>query len=270
MSVLDLKQTSGLDLNLDTKSCRLIFGKGLTAPKPAIRNIEEMQEVLLNSDIHEPKELYYMYRDVHLIKDAELLKKNKLRYDITVIKSDRLGGELMKTAGHYHEGIFGELYEVLEGRAFCLLQKPNPKDYCIIENVILVQAHAGQKIIIPPGYGHILVNPGPGCLVTSNWVGSAFSSKYELYKIAKGAAYFLVSVWDKLEFTKNQFFKQLPKITFVQPAKRIEKFGLNESNPMYPLLANDAKKLEFLNYPDRYDYSDIFNIVRPEEITVNL
>jgi glucose-6-phosphate isomerase len=261
--MVSLKKTSGLDLSLDTQSCHLSFGKELVAPMPAIRSLEQMQEVLLDPDIKNPQELYYMYRDVHILKDTQLLKENKLRYDVTVIKPDCLGRELMKTAGHYHEGIFGELYEVLEGRAFCLLQKPDPGDYRTILDVILVEAKAGQKIVIPPGYGHILVNPGPGCLVTSNWVSSAFTSQYELYKVARGAAYYLVSVKDKLEFTKNPFFKQLPEIIFAQPAKRIDKFGLEDNTPIYPLVSSDADKLKFLNYPDKYDYSDVFNIIKP-------
>lgn len=271
-ALLDLRRTSGLDLKLDTENRKLIFGKGLTVILPAVRKIEEMQEVLLDSSLPKPEELYYMYRDVHPVKDTDLLKKNNLRYDVTVIKPDRLGRELMKTAGHYHQASFGELYEVLAGEAFCLLQKPNLQDYRIIEDVILVKAHAGEKIVIPPGYGHILVNPGPGYLVTSNWVSSAFSSKYELYKEAGGAAYFLViaDADDRLEIVENAFFKQLAPIKFAQPAKELERFGLKENNPIYPIITEDAKKLEFLNYPQGYDYSDIFNFVEIKQINLAL
>lgn len=258
--ILDLIQTCGLEIKLDTVSYQLNFGKDLVYPAPAIRTLSQMQEVILDRDISQPQELYYMYRDVHLAKDAGLLKENNLRYDVTVIKPDCLGRELMKTAGHYHPGSFGELYEVLEGKALCLLQKPNPSDYRIIEDVILAQASSGQKIVIPPHYGHILINPGPEPLVTSNWVSSIFSSEYQLYKEARGAAYFLVNaqVEDKLEFIKNPFFKEAPEITFVQPNKKIDRFGLRENAPIYPIISGDAKKLEFLNEPDKYDYSDIF------------
>lgn len=270
-ALLDLKRTSGLDLKLDTKSFQIIFGKDLTAPSAAIRNIREMQEVLLGPDINQPEELYYMYRDVHLLKDAQLLKKSNLRYDVTVIKPDRLGRELMKTQGHYHPDSFGELYEVLEGRAFCMLQKPHPLDYRVIEDVVLVQAVAGGKIVILPGYGHVLINPGPGSLVTSNWVSSCFNSEYELYKTARGAAYFLVvGSRKKLEFIKNPFFKQLSPIRFVQPAKELDRFGLKENNPIYPIITRDTKKLEFLNYPKQYDYSDIFKVVGAEQINLTL
>ncbi len=91
-----------------------------------------------------------------------------------------------------------------------------------------------------------------------------------MYKKAKGAAYFLVSVAGKISFAKNAFFKQLPKITFARPAGEIERFGLKENSPIYPLINYGAEKLNFLNYPDKYNYSDIFNVIMPEELTVTL
>lgn len=267
--LLDLKRNSGLDLKLDTQTAGIIFGDGLSAPLPAVRDIRQMQEVLLDPGINEPQELYYMYRDVYCLCDKPLLEKNNLCYDVTVIKADNLGRELMKTAGHYHPGNFGELYEVLEGTAFCLLQRPNSDDYRIIEDVVLVEAKAGQKIVIPPRYGHILINPGPAYLVTSNWVSSRFSSEYELYKKAGGAAYFVIkpnsnqSVGSagEFEFVKNPFFKELIPVRFVKPALELDRFGLKGGNPIYPIVKSDAAKLDFLNYPERYDYSDIFNLI---------
>lgn len=259
MQASDLKNTSGIGLKLDTQKCQIIFDQGLVAPSPAIRTISQMQKVLLEPNIQEPQELYYMYRDVHMAKDAGLLKENNLRYDVTVIRPNRLGRELMKTAGHYHPGSFPELYEVVEGRAFCMLQKASPKDCTIIEDVIVVQAISGQKIVIPPGYGHILINPGPGCLVTSNWVSSLFASEYGLYKKAGGAAYFLaVTDKGKLEFIKNKFFKEIPLIRFAKPAKELVEFGLKQGQPIYPIVTKGAKKLDFLNHPESYEYGDIF------------
>lgn len=254
---VDLKPNSGLDLKLDAAVPNLIFGEGLTAPQAAIRNISEMQEVLMDHSIKEPYDLYYMYRDVHRLKDSELLNKYKLLYDVTVIKPDRLGKELMKTAGHYHPGSFGELYEVVWGECFCMLQRPKVGDHKIIEEVIVVRAEAGEKIVIPPQFGHILINPGPEYLVTSNWVSSEFSSEYDLYKKAQGAAYFVTLNKAKVDFIANAYFTHLPEIKFVTVVKCIDKFGLLKGAPIYPII-NDAKRLDFLNRPLDFDYADVF------------
>jgi glucose-6-phosphate isomerase len=174
----------------------------------------------------------------------------------------------MKTAGHYHPENFPELYEVVCGRCFCLMQRPNPRDHLIIEEVIIAEAVAGQKIVIPPDFGHILINPGPNYLITSNWVSSCFASRYELYQEAEGAAYFVTTADDKpqvspylkinLGVRKNIKFSQVANINFVRPVKQIKKFGLIENSPMYNIINQDPEVLDFLNHPLDYDYGDIF------------
>jgi len=257
--MIDLASYCGLDITLDTDKAKLLMGEGLNFSSPGIRTLAQMQEVLLDRDVSGPQELYYMYRDVYRTSDKPLLDKNKLRYDVTLIRPEPLGRELMKTAGHYHPGIFGELYEVVHGRCFCLLQRANQKDHKIIEEVIICEAEAGSKIVIPPYFGHILINPGPDYLVTSNWVSSVFKSEYELYKHAQGAAYYLVGSSDKkLEYVANPNYKKSAKIKFVKPAARIDKFGLIENKPMYLLIEQNARNLEFLNHPQDFHYSDVF------------
>ncbi len=262
-NITDLKKTSGLDLKLDTGAARLIIGEGLIKPEPAIRTIDEMREVLADSSVSEPRDLYFMYRDLHASADDALLEKYKLRYDVTVIKPDHLGKEFMKTAGHYHPGNYGELYEVLTGSAICLLQKRDLKDDSIIEDVISVQAKAGEKICIPPGYGHILVNPGPDFLVTSNWVSSLFASEYQLYKKAKGAAYFLFDKDGKADkigpadFTANKYFKKLTGVRHAFAAPKLERFGLVKDSPIYNIIRTAPEKLDFLTRPMDFDYKDV-------------
>lgn len=254
----DLKKNIGLPVKLDD-NYQLIFEDGLSKVSPAIRTIDEMREVLVDKTISSPKELYYMYRDVAFDKDRPTEKKYELRYDITVIRPDKLGDEFMKTAGHYHPGDYPELYEVVYGTAWCLLQKPSKKDYKLIEDVILVKAQTGDKIVCLPGYGHILINPSKNePLVTSNWVGTKFSSDYSLYKEAEGAAYFYSEKNGKLKIEKNNFFIQVPKaIKQMVPSAKIEAFGLEKNKPIYPII-NNPEKLRFLNYPGEFDFSEAF------------
>ncbi len=257
----DLRKTSGLDIKLDTKKHCLALGRDLSKVTAAIRCLKDMSEVLSQKDASAPDELYYMYRDMHKLKDEKVIRANKLRYDVTIIRPDMLGGEFMKTQGHYHPGYFGELYEVLQGQAWCLLQKKNANNHRIIEEVILVKALAGDKIVIPPYFGHILINVGKEHLVTSNWVSSEFSSEYELYKQTHGAAYYIFEDALGERFEANPYYQSVPKIKTAVPAKTIARFGLISGAPMYPLLYNDAHKLDFLNNPLKYDYHDVFEFL---------
>lgn len=256
--MIDLRKISGLPLKLEEKSFKLVFEDTLTPVAPAIRTIQEMKEVLLDKDVSFPKELYFMYRGMSFLKDQPRIEKNNLRYDVTLIRPALLGKEYMKTAGHYHPGLFPELYEVLNGEAWCLLQKYDSQDCQRISDVILVAAKRGEKIVCLPGYGHILINPNPDeVLVTANWVSSRFNSDYSLYQKAGGACYFFEKINNQTKISKNKFFKEIPAMRNCLPAPEIEIFGLEKNKPIYPLL-EDSERLKFLNFPQNFDFSSCF------------
>ncbi len=61
------------------------------------------------------------------------------------------------------------LYEVLEGLAHFLLQTN------ALDDVVLIEARKGDIIVIPPGYGHVTINPRlDETLIMANLVSTAF------------------------------------------------------------------------------------------------
>jgi glucose-6-phosphate isomerase len=87
-----------------------------------------------------------------------------------------LGGEYVKTKGHHHpENPAGtgypELYEVLDGTAHFQLQTK------ALDDVVLIEVHKGDIIAIPPGYGHVTINPSPGQTLT--FVQSGFNRIFQ-------------------------------------------------------------------------------------------
>ena len=149
--------------------------------KPGIRMLFDIKNVIYDRDWltgAKDMELYYMYRELSMgKKDALLIKEHGLRYDITVIPPRMLGCEFVKTEGHYHPLVpgtqitFPEIYEVLGGEVHYILQKPAGEG---IEDVILIKAGAGDKVIIPPGYGHLTINASNKILKMANWVARDF------------------------------------------------------------------------------------------------
>ncbi|MDD5005144.1 MAG: glucose-6-phosphate isomerase family protein [Candidatus Omnitrophica bacterium] len=255
--MVSLNNLVGLDIKLDENKCSLSFENGVTKREPAIRTIEQMKEVLADDSVSQPEELYYMYRDVFCLKDDAVIKKNKLRFDITIIKPAILGNEFMKTAGHYHPKDYPELYEVVYGEAICLQQRYYENDFRKIKEVVAVKARQGQKIVCLPYFGHILINTGNKPLVTANWVSAEFSSEYELYKKSKGAVYYALSKDKEVSWQKNNFYTEIPQIKFVTPNDQMKEFGLKTGKPMYSLV-EDLGKIDFLNHPDKYKYDNVF------------
>jgi len=234
---------------------QLQFGNKLQDPD--IRHLMDMADVVFDQAWlagAEDFDLYFMYRDLYLSwTDREKLIEQGLRYDITIIPPAMLGKEYIKTAGHYHPLTAGgsvtypELYEVLEGEALYLLQKSDLSD------VVAVYAKAGDKVLVPPDYGHVTINRSNKTLKMANFVARDFSSLYEPYREKRGGAYF---------FTRDGWIRN-PRCEKAADLRRIEApdsaslagIGLKKGREMYPLL-REPGALEYLTRPD--DHIELF------------
>ena len=56
----------------------------------------------------------------------------------------------------------------------------------------------------------------------------------------------------------NSFFKNLPAIKKVILKDSVTKFGLEKNSPIYSIIEEGIGKLDFLNYPEKFDFSDVF------------
>jgi glucose-6-phosphate isomerase len=221
---------------------------------PEIRRVADMIEVILdqawarrNRDVA----LYYMYRDLWMGDDRKKILERGLRYDITVIPPLSMGREFVKTKGHYHPECvpgtsYPEIYEVLEGEAHFLLQRGIGGE---IEDVVMVKARSGEKLIIPPNYGHVTINPGPTTLKLANWVCRNFSSLYEEYVKRCGAAYYELNDGS---LVPNPNYESLPEPRMAR-ACEIPELGIERGRPLYSLTEN-LDRLAFLTRPQDFEW----------------
>lgn len=190
---------------------------------------------------------YFMYRDAYLSQEHwELIKKYGLRYDYTITPPAKIGDEFIKTYGHYHPKAgklsYPELYQVLEGEAIFIIQKRG-NNYDEIEDAVAVSVKEGETILVPPEYGHVMINKTDKRLVTSNWVCRNFSSIYEPYTELRGACYYLTEDG----WIKNERYGKIPELRFARPNQVIKVSG-----DMYGLV-NEIDSLEFLVNPEKYE-----------------
>ncbi|MDK2974020.1 MAG: glucose-6-phosphate isomerase, archaeal [Methanofollis sp.] len=219
-------------------------------PEPHIRTLADMDGVLAAPEIRaeDPdRPLYFMYRDLALNEeDHSWLSARSLRYDMTVIPPGVIGPEFVKTKGHYHPanqaGIgYPEVYEVVEGTAHFLLQRRDALD------VVLVKAGAGEVAVIPPGFGHVTINPGNADLVLANLVSTAFSSDYAPYAAMGGAAYYEMADG---RLVRNPGYQTAAQVRTAVP-RPVPAFCTAAGTPIYRLVGKESC-LRFLNRPEEY------------------
>lgn len=218
---------------------------------PQVRTLREMRSVVFDkdwlrtADLDQP--LYLMYRDCVLPQDKKIAQELEVRYDITVLLPVCLGREYNKTKGHYHSeykpGLcYPELYQVLEGEAHVLLQKRFGET---VSDVMLVVAHEGQIVLVPPNYGHITINPAGKILRMANWVSTKVQSFYEPFEAQGGGAYFELSDG---QLRPNPTYGALPPLRVVS-APEYPELGLYHGQPIYELIKT-PERLQFLSYPE--------------------
>ena len=242
--MIDLQKISGLPIFLDKKNLELELRGDFPSVKKSARTLAELEP-------------YLMWREAHLESDDQNIGVRNLRYDLTLLAQGRINGdEFVKTAGHFHEVKTGtglgypEIYEVLSGRGYFLIQKMD-EAFSRAEEVYLIEAAPKEKVLVPPGFGHTTINVYDEPLLVANWVGATMSYNYEPYKKYRGAAYHLVgNEVGGIDILKNSNYGDVPEIKKIK-ARELPKFGLIESRPMYEL-ARDLNKLRFLNYPEEF------------------
>lgn len=261
--MVDLSEVSGLPVKFDPETCAISFGDEVRDPLYGTRELDALRPVLESPDCSGPEIVYWMYRNLGLRGDEHLLGTHRLRYDLSVFAPCMLGREPMKTSGHYHPPVwrggpaYPEIYEILYGEGLFLLQKVSDylagPDRVEVQDVIAMRVKAGEKAMMPPGYGHVTINTLEVPLVMSNWVCADFSSHYQSVAKCHGFAYWLVKNGEDLEWIQNPTYPaHLPTLRFGEP-RPVPELGLEAGVPMYSVCREHPELFAFLLRPQDYE-----------------
>lgn len=196
----------------------------------APRTHEEMKDVLLHPEAEGPEIYYYMIRG------------GTEKTNITVWETGTVGGEYIKTYGHYHIGKLDETYRITSGEGVILLQnrKRDTESNTIdneIETFYAIPVKEGDKVFIPAGTGHLAVNTGKTWLVTIDDSPVNFAevdpvslpghADYEPVKKMQGFAYYLVEQGSKPTLVRNPKYKFVPEPQWLTPEEYSQKISSN-------------------------------------------
>ena len=263
--MISLEKSSGLPIQM-RDDYSLVFEGGLSPVTPQIREFSAMKNFLKDEiGSYWRRDVYHMYRDMFLPEHMDAVHAAKLQYDITVIPPGRMGDEFVKTIGHYHpfkpgtQIRYPEVYEVIYGKLFELLQSASP-DLERLEEAYLVEVNRGEKVIVPPGFGHVSINPIDDVLVLANWQLLDNKGIYEPYESKNGAAYYVIqserlsnsgSLSTNYEFLPNLHYNQVPPLIHAR-TRDFPQYDLRGALPMYQTGVKNLKALEFLVNPENY------------------
>ncbi len=258
---------SGLSIYMDPEALHLSFvdtpGAVFQRPEYSVRTFEKLAPILEDPGSvtgHEQEIVYFMFRNLGLKGNEDLLKTYSLRYDMSLFRQHLFGQELMKTSGHYHPAIwtggcsYPEVYEVAHGRAIFLMQEVDDihagPDDVEVRSCIALECEEGQKAVMPANFGHVTINPDPNnVLVTTNWVCSDFASVYGGAERCRGFAWYRTE--DRGWVANPHLKRGVPRLRHARCAE-VPELGLVASKGLYEIGAENPELMAFLKRPQDF------------------
>jgi len=198
------------------------MNKDFTTKHYASRTYQKMKDVLMAPSAPGPEIQYHMIRG------------GSNQRNITVWEPGKVGGEYIKTYGHYHIGNLGETYWVIFGEGIALLQKRvkdtngNPIDD-EIEEAYAVHVKPGNYLYIPSEWGHLVANISDTYFVTAddspvnfdeeNPVAFPGHADYEAVRKMRGFCYYVVEKNGQTTLIKNPKYKRVPQIKIINASE---------------------------------------------------
>lgn len=245
----------GLPVSVDPETGGLMLGASLNRPSWCVRKLHDL-DVVWNGDVGGEDRVIYRYTDgLHLPGEDSAWASAGVIYGIVSFPPGIFGGEFVKSSGQYHPPLSPsgmaapEIYTVLSGVGHFLLQKARPP-YDVIEDVVLVEAQAGETLVVPPDYGHLQINPGSEPLVFSYTVMNGLKGDYSPFRRRRGAVYYEMAEGPDRYVFNPRYDSQLP-LRIMRAADLHQIPGLN-GDASYPAIRDRLPEMGWLTDPTAF------------------
>ncbi|HZS92366.1 MAG TPA: glucose-6-phosphate isomerase family protein [Chloroflexota bacterium] len=258
---MPIELLAGVEVSYDPARHDVVLGPGVQAEAWRTRRAAEMRDVLppeVSAEIDPDEPLYSMINGVYHTGDLAMASRSPLRYELTVLPPRRLGREYVKTLGHIHSPApsgaltYAEVYEVLLGRAHFLFFRMHP-DGEEVEEMVVVEAGPGDRVVVPPGYHHLSVNPGDEAMIFSDLIDRSAATDYSLLRARGGAPYVCVATATGPRYEPNPRYGSAPAPRHVR-ARDLPGHELLPRIPLYRMALDAPGALAFLSDPAPYTH----------------
>lgn len=247
---------SGLDIELDTETLSFRFGEGVRSDPAERRTVADIRAMLLDPQVATSRHIYTVHMDVSREDDRAAISSRGLGFGVVAQASGAMGRECVRSQGHQHSKPLGsdfaypEVYEFWFGQGEMYLQDQAEPD---VEAAVVLQVGPGDRVVVPPGWVHIVINKGPTPLAFGAWYARDAQLIYEPLRRMGGPAYFPLSDGT---FVKNSHYRRVPPLRRLPGTEGTPLdgalFGWTGSSPSYRRFLHDPDKFSFIVHPERF------------------
>jgi glucose-6-phosphate isomerase len=254
--MIDVTQAAGFRLAFDPFTQEVVSEDGFTFGR-VTRTAGDLRSVLSAPDVAEPgRSLYSIYYLETTPPGAQaLLDLWGLTYSPVLLLPGDVGGEFVKTSGHYHPPMAGsrltypEVYTGLYGTLRLFLHKRNPDNPRTPLDCALVTLKPGTSVMVPPEYAHVLINTSDEPALMAGLYSTAFKPDYSEVNQLRGLAYYIMRSDDDFKAEVNPCYvhpPELERIDHVQGTRfeSIEAPGV----PVWTAFSRNPEKYALLSH----------------------
>jgi glucose-6-phosphate isomerase len=186
-----------IDVRLNRVLLSFDYGTGVFGPQCGFRRIDEIRASLRDPHCCGPDPVYSIAMDVGKISHRDELRRRRLLFGVVAYASGKLGREFVRSQGHVHaisrhcQCSTPELLEIWQGRAIVYMQESVTDDP---GRCFAVEAAPGDKVVIPPGWAHCVINIDPReVMVFGAWCVRDYDFDYRAIRAHGGLAWFPLS-----------------------------------------------------------------------------
>ena len=248
-------KVAGLDLGIEAETLGFRYGEGVRGPAPEYRTLDAIRGSLLDPECSGPSPVYAIAMDVRLSEDEEDLKARSLLFGVVAYAAGQLGREPVRSQGHVHAiaphsgWSPPELFEIWEGEAIIYAQERTTDDP---GRCIAVRAGSGDKVVVPPGWAHSVINAGTKKrMVFGAWCDRQYGFEYAGVRAHGGLAYFpLVEPDGTIAWTANPRYRGSGVVH--RESRSYPELGLHPSEPIYTQYRRDPASVQWVAEPQRF------------------
>jgi glucose-6-phosphate isomerase len=245
----------GLAIRWNDGAAAFEYGDGAFGPLPEHRRLDAIRPSLRDPNCPGPDPVYSIAMDVGRLADAMELHRRMLLFGVVTYYAGRLGQEPVRSQGHAHSisphsgWSAPELFEIWEGKAIIYAQQFDREDPgCCVA----VEAAAGDRVVVPPGWVHCVINADPGArMVFGAWCDREYGFVYDGVRARGGLAWFpLLSEEDGISWQPNP--RYLANSLVQRQARSYPELGLSAATPIYEQFVRNPDSVQWVSDPERF------------------
>jgi oxalate decarboxylase/phosphoglucose isomerase-like protein (cupin superfamily) len=251
--MINLQDTSGLPLLLDTQDNSLQPAGEITFKKIEKIKLENIRPILLNKTLKYPVNIYTEYTDICLKKDEKCFRKNNLHYGIIILPAGLLGIEYNKThifAPDKDNNDITTIVDIIYGKGIALIQKVKEKEKHDYETEVSFAAafrvKRGDRIPIPQMYMYTFINATNSPMIIGRLFEDNGKIDYRTIRREQGMSYYFIRKNARQETVRNPHYKEIPNLKRIRAEKFARKYKLTASKPIYTQFIQNEERFKKL------------------------